>query len=93
MTAVWGALIAGASSIIVGCLALWSARNTARNNERIAANQSQLDAFDRLTERHEHEIARLDQALEEERAVSKALATQNERLTEEIQMLREQVGK
>lgn len=88
---IWGSLIAGVASIVVGGLALWSARTTSRNQTAVASNQTQLDAFDRLTERHEHEIARLDLALDEERAVSKALATQNERLQEENRMLREQV--
>lgn len=86
---VWAAIVTGCATVIAAGLALRAAVLTARNQRETSKVQASIDGFDRLTERHEREIERLDRELNEEREITKALAGLNERLTEENRMLRE----
>lgn len=95
-----GGIIGGAVvALIAGLFALKQTRTVEAEKAKAAANTLQVESvkvtvesWRELDVAHRSEIARLNAALLEERAVNTALSQQNERLQREVRVLREGTG-
>lgn len=94
-----GGIIGGALvALIAGVFGIRQARILEAERSKAAANtlsmesaRVQIDGFDRLTERQEAEINRLNLALVEERKIAEAFAAARDRLERENRTLRDRI--